>query len=336
MAFETAYRDAYPRAGQVALLCEGDLVGYEATLLRRWTDERLGTNPLVDIWPCGTSGAIYGMSDAVGRACPILVIEDRDFRTLVEAATDCQSLLRDRERRDVRLLGWRAWRRSEIENYLLERDVLVPVMVDAFGCAPQDVDDSLTEIVPTLTVFQAAQYCIHRARRSWNKSDPSRMLSGNANSRPTWSDVTCKLTSPDRDLVRTRLKENVERWYTSFRSRTSPDDVDNPIAVFDAKCEDWKNVLDSGTWLADWAGKDVLQWLRIRMSAQFGLLNPASGQRVKMTWEHLNREKREAQDRTVEAALRPLLVRQFLKHLATLREGDLYDEWAEIEKTLRA
>ena len=153
----TAYRDSYPRGGDVALLCEGDLVGYEASILRRWTDQRLRSSPLVDVWPCGTAGSIFGVSDAIGRARPLMVIEDRDFRSETEAVKDCQSGKKDRERRDVRVLGWRAWRRNEIENYLLEPDVVIAVLAEAFGCTRDEVQHGLSLIIKAQSVPQAAQ-----------------------------------------------------------------------------------------------------------------------------------------------------------------------------------
>jgi len=53
MAVAPHYHSSYPRSGNVVLLCEGDLVGYEVSILRRWLDQHLGTNPLVDLCPAG-------------------------------------------------------------------------------------------------------------------------------------------------------------------------------------------------------------------------------------------------------------------------------------------
>src|SRR5947199_269843 len=132
MAGTDPYQDTYPRAGNIALLCEGDLIGYEASILRKWADLRLGTRPLVDLWPCGTCVALFGVSDAIGRSRPLMVIEDRDYRTTLEASQDCKELKKRRAEREVRVIDWRAWRRNEIENYLIQPEVLFPVMADAF------------------------------------------------------------------------------------------------------------------------------------------------------------------------------------------------------------
>ena len=99
------YVSAYPRAGQVALLCEGDVIGYEATLFQKWTGTELGNEPLVDIWCCGTSSSIRGMSDAIGRSRPIFAIEDRDFRTIDEARDDCARIRKDREGRAIKVIS---------------------------------------------------------------------------------------------------------------------------------------------------------------------------------------------------------------------------------------
>ena len=59
------FSNAYPRGGQVAILCEGDAVGYEAKLLKQWADTVRPGGRLVDVWPCGTGEALLGMADAI-------------------------------------------------------------------------------------------------------------------------------------------------------------------------------------------------------------------------------------------------------------------------------
>ncbi len=95
-AVRSDYHARYTRAGDVAILCEGDVAGYEAAMLSTWTDVSLGRGPLVDVWACGTSSALFGLSDAIGRARPLFVIEDRDYRTPSEAAEDCKKKLNPR------------------------------------------------------------------------------------------------------------------------------------------------------------------------------------------------------------------------------------------------
>lgn len=334
MSTGTAYREAYPKAGDVALLCEGDLIGYEASILRRWADQRLGTNPLVDIWPCGTAGSIFGISDAIGRARPIMVIEDRDFRTQQEGSNDCHDSKKSRERRQVRVLSWRAWQRNEIENYFLEPNVMLPVMADAFSCTGEDVQNVLSEIIPALSVYQATQYALYRLRRSWGKSDPSPILPSNVEPRPIWNDGTCKACPPNRASVRADLQANVKKWQDYFVSKGDKQEGlqgKELIGDFDAKCDEWENVnWENPTWRIDWSGKEILEWLRIGLTSRYGWRDPNSGQRTKMKWEGLSRPRREGQDRQVEAALRPMLVRQFLTHLTELTDGELHNEWLGI------
>jgi hypothetical protein len=114
------YLSAYPRPGQVALLCEGDVIGYEATLFQKWTGAELGNDPLVDIWCCGTSSSMFGISDAIGRSRPIFVIEDRDFRTIDEARDDCAQHRKDRESRAVKIISWEQdrWVRAHLLEIL--------------------------------------------------------------------------------------------------------------------------------------------------------------------------------------------------------------------------
>jgi len=150
------YVSAYPRPGQVALLCEGDLIGYEATLFQKWTGVEFGNEPLVDIWSCGTSTSIFGVSDAIGRSRPIFAIEDRDFRSVEEAREDCKRNRKNREDREIRVIEWSAWNRCEIENYLLEPDVLFPIFSAVFGCSGDDVINALMKSCQLLRYFRQA------------------------------------------------------------------------------------------------------------------------------------------------------------------------------------
>ncbi|HEV7998964.1 MAG TPA: hypothetical protein VGP63_03725 [Planctomycetaceae bacterium] len=331
------YDNAYPRAGKVALLCEGDLIGYEASILRRWTDDRVGTNPLVDIWPCGTGHAIYGMSDAIGRSCYVLAIEDRDFRTPAEAESDCQKTLNDRRRREVRVVNWCAWHRNEIENYLLEPEVLYPVMSEAFGCTIQNVEDGVMEILPSLVPFQAMQSVLYRARRIWERSDPSRLLSSRMITRPIWDDAIGQPSPPDPGALRATLQENLARWHDilppNYGGEGSGERFD-ALTEFDKQLDLWRDPANDDSWRTDWTGKDILQWLRIRLASHFGVMDGDSRTRVKLNW-NLSRTKRDAQDRPIESALKPRLASRFLDYLLGLTNGVLWNEWSALEAFVR-
>lgn len=339
MPIDVAYREAYPRAGDVALLCEGDVIGYETKILQKWTTQKLRNEPMVDIWPCGTKGAIFGISDAIGRSRPLMVIEDRDFSTEEEATSDCTTSKSNRERRDVRVIDWRTWQRNEIENYLLEPDVLLEVMADAFGCAPQDVQTGLSELIPTLAVYQATQYALYRARRTWTQSDSSRVLPSNVDCRPKWDDTSCRATAPDRNAVRNSLENNLNRWQKRFVSAGDPKEVLQDQALisdFDAKCEEWQRVdWDSPTWRIDWAGKEVLQWLRRWLTSKYGWWDSTAEARVKIEWNRFNQAQRDAKDREIEAGLRPYLTERLVAYISDLTVGKIYDEWQGIEDGLR-
>ena len=98
---------------------------------------------LIDVWPCGTKTAIYGFADAIGRAIPLVVIEDRDFRTVESAEKNCRKNLKDRQARAVSIRSWRAWKRSEIENYLIEPSVILPVLAEMFSTDEDVVESAL-------------------------------------------------------------------------------------------------------------------------------------------------------------------------------------------------
>jgi hypothetical protein len=326
-----AYLSAYPRPGEIALLCEGDLIGYEATLFQKWTGAELGNAPLVDIWPCGTSTSIRGISDAIGRSRPIFVIEDRDFRSVEESRDDCARNQSDRERRGVRVIAWSAWIRCEIENYLLDPAVLLPVFQVAFGCDEGDIIDALEEILPALAPFQAAQYAISRARRLWSSTDPAPTLLAGVPARPTWNDEAREVKMPDGGACRTSLEKNVETWIKQVQGIKC--DV---VADFDSKLGLWKNCGWTDDYCrADWAGKEILHWLRVAMTSRFGWpINADSSQRQTLIWA-MSREKREAQDRPIEAALRPRMIDQLLSVMPSLAK-EIRDEFSQIRTTIKS
>jgi hypothetical protein len=338
MGSSDPYSETYPRAGDVALLCEGDVIGYESSILAKWADLKLGTRPLVDVWPCGTGAALFGLSDALGRSRPLMVIEDRDFRTAEEAARDCKEFKKKRTDREVQIIDWRVWRRNEIENYLIEPVTLLPVMADAFATTEGNVQATLAEVLSSLAVFQSVQYALYRVRRAWNKTDPSPILP-QANFYPIWRDSEKKATAPPFEAVKAELNENLQRWRERFVSRNEPPEElqgKDFIQELEARYELWRRVtLEDPAWRLDWSGKDVMQWLRIALTARFGWRDSATGARQPLSWEQLNRSKRDKQDRPVEAALKPLLVTLFLKHLSQSQGSDIHAEWEEMVSMLR-
>lgn len=324
------YISAYPRPGQVALLCEGDLIGYEATLFQKWTGAELGNQPLVDIWCCGTSTSLLGISDAIGRSRPIFAIEDRDFRTIDEARDDCARIRKNREGRGIKIIQWSTWNRCEIENYLLESDVLLPVFRTAFACSDDEIIKALNEILPALALFQASQYAMARARYMWSSTDPAPALPG-LPSRPEWKDSTRTIIPPDRETFRTGLGKNAEAWLK--KAQAIQRDV---VGDFDEKFNVWKGCQwQDNFWRIDWAGKEILHWLRIAMTSRFGwIVDAESGKREALKWT-MSREKREAQDRPIEAALRPRMIDQFLSKLPTLAQ-EIRDEFDGMKTAIKS
>ena len=210
--------DSYPHPGDVVVLCEGDVAGYEVSLLKRWTGEQFPAKPLVDIWAGGTAEAIFGLSDALGRARPVVVMEDLDFRSPSEAKSDCDRARKDRRAREVRLLAWRAWHRNEIENYFLETEVFLPSMAFAFNCSETDVKSAVEDVLPALAEFQAAQYALYRAHRGWKGTMPASALRRDLSLHihPAWNDTTLRPSGPSGEKAATTLAQNVLRWQQMF------------------------------------------------------------------------------------------------------------------------
>jgi hypothetical protein len=211
-------------------------------------------------------------------------------------------------------------------------------MAEAFATTEENVHLALSEVLPSLGVFQSVQYALYRVRRAWNKTDPSPILP-QAPFHPLWKDSEKKATAPPFEVVRTDLKGNLERWRARFISRGKPPEElqgKDFIQDLEAKYEQWRGVRpEDPAWRIDWSGKDILQWLRISLTAKYGWRNPASGDRELLSWEMLTRRKRDDQDRPIEAALRPLLVKGFLRVLSQGPHGDIHDEWDELLSAMR-
>ena len=161
-----AAENRYPRTGDVAVLCEGDVAGFEVDLIEKWIADRV-PHIMVDVWACGTQDSIFGVADAIGRSLPLVVVEDRDYRTTEQANRDCERKRKDRLKRTVAISEWRAWQRNEIENYLIEPEVVVPVLTRYFQIDdPAVVRVRLSSVVDCLRVDQAAQFALHQFQYS--------------------------------------------------------------------------------------------------------------------------------------------------------------------------
>jgi len=108
------------------------------------------------------------------------------------------------------------------------------------------------------------------------------------------------------------------------------------IGDLDAKFDLWKNCRwKDMVWRVDWAGKEILHWLRVVMTNRFGwVVDAESGRREALDWT-MNREKREAQDRPIEAALRPRMIDQFLAALPAL-PGEIRDEFDGMKNAIKS
>ena len=335
MSHIVAQPDLYPRSGNVAILCEGDVAGYDASILRQWADRQFGTHPLIDVWPCGTGESLFGMSDAIGRTRPLLVIEDRDFLTEEKVAKYCRGKEKDRSERAVCILQWRCWKRNEIENYLLDEVVLIPVMCEWFGCSENDVRDAVTGTLSSLSVFQAAEYALYHTRQSWSKSDPSSPLRQELGHRPHWDDSSESLAAPRFEDVLKSLEGNLEKWRGKFSQDSQfrePFSGETCLQDFTDKFDEWSGMAyDDDGWRINWSGKEVLQGLCRRLSARHGWPSNGGSPRKPIAWGSLNRHEQAEMDREIERAMQRDLVNALLSHLGGLTEGTLFGEWEELK-----
>lgn len=329
MAMAGPPRAASPFDAYAVLLCEGSHGAHESAIFGRWAD-RAFADPRrrVKVLPCGTASALFGMADAYGRVNRVLVLEDRDFRSERGAADECAAREINRRKRHARLIGWRALRRNEIENYLLEPDCLHPVLTEVFGCQVADIEAALDEVLPSLVPYQVGQAVLYRARQRWEETDPTPLLPNNTKSRPEWRDPQ-SLSSPDPALLRQKLLDNAKPLAGYGL------DVDALAQDFDETSAAWAGMTQKRPeWQSDWAGKEVLSHLLMLLAARFGLPDATGGgTRHRLNFSALNNTKRGALCRErLEPILHPRLNQSFLRLLqAAPKSSPIAHEFGELE-----
>ncbi len=333
------FASSYPRPGSIALICEGDVVGYEKAFLDLWVRERAGTDKGVkdpDIWPCGTREALSGMADAVGRSAYVIVVEDRDFRLPADAAAECESKLKDRERRGVAMRAWMTWRRNEFENYFLDPKLLVPTAAKHFECSEADVEAALGLAVRQLLAHQASAYVRAAARAKCGTVEPAWDLG------PTRPQFTVNGPQPpDPAKIRDGIRQACAAWSTEVgKALCKPGCCDELTSLYDQRLAAWQNLTPaSPEVLADWAGKEVLQFVRQYLASKFAAPavypQPPTERLVGPTrWHTLNREKRDEQDRAIERAMQKPLVDALWRHTEENPSSDMAQSLLQIEQLL--
>jgi hypothetical protein len=333
MNISPRYSSRYPRQGKVAILCEGDLAGYEADLLEKWSASQ--SPPLfVDVWPCGTKTAIRGMADAIGRAVSFHVIEDRDYRTPENAREDCNALFKElREDRGTHVRSCRTWNRHEIENYFIEPEIIGPVLAQWFGATEADVINRLERVILSSAVDQAAQFTLSTLRASL--PDPQKFVGGlsRAEARPMWTDSERCIVAPAREVVEEKVTEVIQASCKRFGEKSQRVDPALILNCFKTQADRWAGVrLSDDVWRSDWAGKEILQSLCRWLAGEFGWPLADGEGRERVNWSILTRQKRDEKEREIAVALEKDLTTAFLRYLVSGRAGDIRSEWDDIVK----
>lgn len=341
------YPQNYSGPGSFAILCEGDLPGYEAAILGRWLRERTPTTETVDVRPCGTGEALFGMADAIGRSVRVIVIEDRDFRSAERAKAECAAKCAEREERNLAMRGWVAWSRNEIENYFLDDEVLFPAMREAFECTDDDTKTARDETIKALRVFQVVQAAVSEADAGWAKLEAARRVGGG---RPKWSGTG--LDVPVATTVRTHLETHLKAWQDKvYKDAAFKEPLlgKTLLDAFDARLRDWSvDPLPADVWKRDWAGKEVLKLVRQQLASRFRAPIASKQARIdRVDWFNVGNEasaagstsnaeqrkqRQDALDRDIERAIQPVLVQHLWAHLSADATADMNKDFAEIAK----
>jgi hypothetical protein len=285
---------------------------------------------------CGTADALFGMADAVGRSMPIIVIEDRDFRTPEEAKKECEKKFKNREGRNVAMHGWFAWQRAEIENYFTNDAVLPPIFSSAFDCSEDSVRDAVRSALELLFVAQALEYALYRARKSWTSTDANRALRTET---LQWDADGIRAHSAE--FVRDKLKERLEKWQNSLHDGTTWEDPmagQQLLADFDRKCAEWVGLTyDSPVWRRDWACKEVIKHVRMKLTKlKGGWWSLAGTNKAPVSWESMKNDRvRDEHDRFIERTVQPEMVQEVWHQVDSEVKFDLREELDRLAGIIR-
>lgn len=321
----------YPGAERFALLCEGDLAGYEAAILGRWRSS-LPHERQFDIWPCGTSEGLISMADAIGRSVRIAIIEDRDSRTPDVAQQDCRSRQRDRESRGIAMRIWTTWDRNEIENFFLDDAILIPAMSSAFACSDDDVTRALSESLVLCEPFQALQLTISKYWANWKQIAPKVLSVGG---RFGWNQNGP--VSVDAQQLVDLLKSGWVRWTSQLGSMDTDCKSGATIAgEFEANLRHARTEREAASWRDTWCGKELLRGVRELLSSQFAAPKIATpAERKQIPWHACkNNSERAALDRAIEREIQPQLVGALWRNFEDLEEAPIGSTFDRVEAAL--
>ncbi|MFA7236729.1 MAG: hypothetical protein WC058_07685 [Phycisphaeraceae bacterium] len=321
------YDGLYPLPGSLAILCEGDVAGYEKDTIEKWLVKSRDI-AAVDVWACGTKTAIFGFADAIGRSVPIFAIEDRDYRSLQEAEGECHGNAQSRIDRGIAVKGWLAWQRHEIENYFIEPDILVPVLSTEFGVDSHIVTDRLNQLLKVQCIDQAARATLARFKSVL--PDKHAVVGGldPRKYRPKWNSESRAFDFPKIQTVDQGLAEIIQKAKPKMAIEI---DENTQLQAFHEQVAVWKD-MDSGknAWKEDWSGKEVLHGMLQWMAGEFGWNNAPNEPQSPIAWDKLNQKEAKTQLRHIESVLQRSFVRAFLEFLSGSEAHPIRSEWNEL------
>ncbi len=321
------YDGRYPLQGTLAVLCEGDVAGYEKDLLEKWLVQARSVAS-IDVWPCGTKKAAFGMADALGRSVPILVIEDRDYLSLDDAKKACDKNAADRRRRAADIKAWLSWQRHEIENYLIEPDVLIPVLSNEFPVDRKAVEERLGKLIESQSADQAANAVLSHLRE--RLPDRYKAVNGlpRKKLRPAWNGKAKEFDLPSLDDIKRGLSTIIGEAKSSMDAKI---DSTKELDSFQERIDAWKSVdRSSDVWKCDWSGKEVLHGMLQWMAGEYGWTESRGQAPAIVDWDKLGSDEAKAQLRRIESAVQPHLIRGFLDFLSRSDEHPIRSEWKDL------
>ena len=207
---------------------------------------------------------------------------------------------KDRLERTVGVQTWQTWVRNEIENYLIEPEVIVPVIAEYFQTNDQlFVQNRLESVVACLRVDQAAQFALYQFWQGFRHSTPlkSRYIGGlpKRTARPCWSADKREMIAPETAIVKNALEKVLTEKADLHHRDSKLIDCGKFLDQFDQKCREWNTVtVASRDWRIEWAGKDILLCLSRWLAAEVGIRIPPSLAQTRVDWDALaRREKRQ-------------------------------------------
>ena len=214
--------------------------------------------------------------------------------------------------------------------------IVLPVFAEVFSTTEDVVIQHIEELLSKTACDQSLQITLAEFRAEFPNGEKEVGGVSRAKGRPKWT--AGGLVVPEPKTVEQLLVEVLVDSNKKLNPERHPK-IEPFIDRFIQRQVQWGAMkFEDDEWRINWAGKELLMWLRKKMSAHFGWPSKEDKSvRVPVNWELLNVDQSGEWDRLIEHAMQKRLVMRFLNLLRTGANlpSMVIEEWHSIISDLR-